>query len=492
MSRPSPSSRATASRNATSRGGPRSRHVPVDRQHADQPVEDDDRRREDRARAELEQALAAAWRGVCELRLPWRRLRARRSSDPASRGWRPRGARGSSRRSARARRRATAPSPSSRRPGSPSRTKQRCARSASATTATACSSTASRLESVRIRAASCATTDSRSPSESRNRSITGAASAASAWSSARTSPENARCLVVAATTSTPITRWSAISGTYASAPRSGGLYEPRAHALRGPRVVDRERRRVVIRAGDSGRLVRQVETNVGEPRDVFAAIGRDDAVSLCTGRVDEHERGELRASDRRRALDDLVRRLRDRGGVAQAARRRAASPARSSSSVPLAEPREQDERGDERDQDRCEPRPAGAADGLAVAEHEQPEDDRRDAATGEDESQSQLEASHRVAGARRGRQARGSPRGEVHDPEHEQGDCVQPDGLLLGCHWAFVADSREASAAFPARATQSCSFKRWAERPIVAREARKLAWTSLGDASRGCLALRPR
>ena len=49
-------------------GRPRSGHVPVDRQHADQPVEDDDRRREDRPRAELEQALAPTLRGVCELR----------------------------------------------------------------------------------------------------------------------------------------------------------------------------------------------------------------------------------------------------------------------------------------------------------------------------------------------------------------------------------------------------------------------------------------
>ena len=49
-------------------GRPGSRHVPVDRQHADQPVEDDDRRREDRPRAELEQALAATMCSVFELR----------------------------------------------------------------------------------------------------------------------------------------------------------------------------------------------------------------------------------------------------------------------------------------------------------------------------------------------------------------------------------------------------------------------------------------
>ena len=130
----------------------------------------------------------------------------------------------------------------------------------------------------------------------------------------------------------------------------------------------------------------------------------------------------------------------------------------------------QDERGDERDQGRGEPRPAGTANGLAVAEHEQPEDDRRYTATGKDEREGQFEPPHRLAGRAQESRHERRPRGEVHDPEHEERDRVQPDGLLLGCHWAFLADSRERSAEFPAHAAQSCGFKRWAERPIVAGE----------------------
>jgi hypothetical protein len=73
--------------------------------------------------------------------------------------------------------------------------------------------------------------------------------------------------------------------------------------------------------------VRKVEANVREPRDLFALVDRDDAVGLCTGRVDEHERSELRVRGRGRSLDELARRLRDRRCVAQTPAARA-SPAR--------------------------------------------------------------------------------------------------------------------------------------------------------------------
>ena len=154
----------------------------------------------------------------------------------------------------------------------------------------------------------------------------------------------------------------------------------------------------------------------------------------------------------------------------------------------VAEPREQDERGHERDQGRGEPRPARAADGLVIAKHQQPEDDRRNPDAGEDECQGQLEAPHRVAGrAQEGGHER-SPRGEVHDPEREEGDRVQPDGLLLGCHWAFVADSREASGISRPRGSL-LRLQKMGRTAHCGPGARKLAWTPLGDASRGRLAL---
>ena len=231
------------------------------------------------------------------------------------------------------------------------------------------------------------------------------------------------------------------------ASRSGSLYEPCAHALRGPRVVDRERRSAVIRARDSGRLVRQVETNVGEPRDVFAAIRRDDAVSLGTGRFDEHERGELRASHRRRALDELVRRLLDRGGVAQAPG--GAREGRSGNSSV-------------RSRNRANRTSAGTSATRVAANPGQPEPPMgsrsRSTSSPKTIAATPLQGKTRArasSGPRTvlrgapGRQATRTPPRRGTRPRARVGDSVQPDGLLLGCHWAFLADSREASADFP-------------------------------------------
>ena len=155
------------------------------------------------------------------------------------------------------------------------------------------------------------------------------------------------------------------------------------------------------------------------------------------------ERGELRAGDRRRSLDDRrATRSVDRDA---ASRRRPAARCEArpgEQQRPLAEPREQDERGDERDEGRGEPRPAASRrsarrHGARAARRRSPR--RRHRGRREPEP---ARGPAPCCGARRGRQAQGRPRGEVDDPEREQGDRVQPDGLLLGCHWAFLADSR--------------------------------------------------
>ncbi len=218
---------------------------------------------------------------------------------------------------------------------------------------------------------------------------------------------------------------------------AAALDEARADALRGPRVVDGERRGVVVRAGDARRLRVEVDPHLAEPVDRLPALDHRDAMGCAGGLVDERDRRDLDVRERVRAVGDRAGRLVDRLGGSQAPELlgRTGEPRRGQHQRALAEAGEERDHRDESDQDRDEPGPAAAPDGLPVAQDQEAEDDRGDADTGEEERECELELAERAAGADEHREER-EARGQVGHPEHEQGDCIEVDGLPLGCHWA--------------------------------------------------------
>ena len=150
------------------------------------------------------------------------------------------------------------------------------------------------------------------------------------------------------------------------------LDEALAHQRRRGRVVDRERGGVVVRARHARRLVLEVEPDARKPLELAAALRRENPASDRPLLLDDHERPELDLNERGRLVDQRPGGVLERAGLVQpAAIVLRARPVRLR--VP-AIPREEGERRQGGDEDRGEAEPAVTSQRLAVAEDQERED----------------------------------------------------------------------------------------------------------------------
>ena len=235
--------------------------------------------------------------------------------------------------------------------------------------------------------------------------------------------------------------------------RAGRLRQAAADERRRLYVVHRDRRRVEVRARDPRRLVHEVDPHLGPPLDVFAAAPRHEAVGLAAVLADQRERREVDAQQ----CDDFVeqrppdrdrfmhprQRARKRGdGVELAIAQRnelfgltRASPAQEEIR-PFVPARQADERRrDEPDQAGCERRPDVTADRRAINKDDDSEDRRRDSDPGKHERDRDVGQARAAALAPERRSQHGRDQ-EVRRRQDEQRNGVEIDSLVLGGHWA--------------------------------------------------------
>ena len=227
-----------------------------------------------------------------------------------------------------------------------------------------------------------------------------------------------------------------------------------ADERRGLDVVDGQRRRVEVGARDARGLAAEVEAHLGPPVDVLGSAPRDKPVRLAAVVAHECERRELDAHQR----DDLVeqrpaggdRVLHPREGARQAchgvelaiAERDQllglASPGPAQKEVgPVAPARQAYEhRRDEPDQAGGERRPDVAADRPAVPEDDHAEDRERDPDSGKDEGESEV-GDRGASPLTPQRRSQHGGHQEVRSREHDQGNGVEIDSLVFGGHWAL-------------------------------------------------------
>ena len=233
----------------------------------------------------------------------------------------------------------------------------------------------------------------------------------------------------------------------------GRLREAPADERRGLDVVHRHRSRLEVGARDSRRLVVQVHANLAEPVEVRAAGAREQADRLVLALVDERESRELDPQQRSHLVEehardlDRVLRARERIGerrngselaVAQRHQLLCFTRAWTAQHHPcrVAPAPEEDQGRNERDQRRDEGRPDMPAERRAFVEHDGAEDRGRDRDPGEHEDEGDVgDADPAPLAPERGRQGCGDE--QVRPRQHEQRNGVEVDSLLLGTHWAI-------------------------------------------------------